>query len=221
MKLGDVVKVEKAPAPAGDSIWLLNLDAVEKNSGKVLEKKRIEPDSVSVSTTAFSENAILYSKLRPNLNKVVVADEPGLATSEMLPLVPNSEVLERRYLAYLLRSRAFVHLAVSSTAGSKMPRVSKRTLLEAVFEIPDLETQRRRIELLSSIETARSNVELQLESLDSLVKSRFASHSDHHRACGGVPRGSRPSACSGHPDRPGSPRWAGIPRVRRRSPCTC
>lgn len=52
-------------------------------------------------------------------------------------------------------------------------------------------------------------------------KLGFVSHSDHHRASDGALRGSRPSACSGHPDRPGSPRRAGIPRARRRSPCTC
>ena len=173
VKLGDVVEIEKAPDPSGSKVWLLNLDAIERDTGNVLEKNMVKPDSVSTSTVAFTENAILYSTLRPNLNKVVVADEPGFATSEMLPLVTKSEILDRRYLAYLLRSKSFVNLAVSSTAGAKMPRLSKKTLLEAVFTIPDLKTQYQRVRLLASIEKAREKTGLQVVRLDSLVKSRF------------------------------------------------
>ncbi|MFY1810294.1 restriction endonuclease subunit S [Bifidobacterium adolescentis] len=173
VRLGDIVKIEKASMPSGNNVWVLNLDAVEKGTGKVIVKNRMKADSAGTSTVAFTADAVLYSKLRPNLNKVVVADEPGLATSEMLPLIVNPEVLDRRYFAYLLRSNSFVNLAVSSTAGSKMPRMNKKTLLNAVFPIPSLELQHQRIDLLSSIEKARTKAELLIQQLDSLVKSRF------------------------------------------------
>ena len=173
VRLGDIVKIEKASMPSGNNVWVLNLDAVEKGTGKVIVKNRMKADSAGTSTVAFTADAVLYSKLRPNLNKVVVADEPGLATSEMLPLIVNPEVLDRRYFAYLLRSNSFVNLAVSSTAGSKMPRMNKKTLLNAVFPIPSLELQHQRIDLLSSIERARTKAELLIQQLDTLVKSRF------------------------------------------------
>lgn len=173
VRLGDIVKIEKASMPSGNNVWVLNLDAVEKGTGKVIVKNRMKADSAGTSTVAFTADAVLYSKLRPNLNKVVVADGPGLATSEMLPLIVNPEVLDRRYFAYLLRSNSFVNLAVSSTAGSKMPRMNKKTLLNAVFPIPSLELQHQRIDLLSSIEKARTKAELLIQQLDTLVKSRF------------------------------------------------
>lgn len=173
VRLGDIVKIEKASMPSGNNVWVLNLDAVEKGTGKVIVKNRMKADSAGTSTVAFTADAVLYSKLRLNLNKVVVADEPGLATSEMLPLIVNPEVLDRRYFAYLLRSNSFVNLAVSSTAGSKMPRMNKKTLLNAVFPIPSLELQHQRIDLLSSIEKARTKAELLIQQLDTLVKSRF------------------------------------------------
>lgn len=173
VRLGDIVKIEKASMPSGNNVWVLNLDAVEKGTGKVIVKNRMKADSAGTSTVAFTADAVLYSKLRPNLNKVVVADEPGLATSEMLPFIVNPEVLDRRYFAYLLRSNSFVNLAVSSTAGSKMPRMNKKTLLNAVFPIPSLELQHQRIDLLSSIEKTRTKAELLIQQLDTLVKSRF------------------------------------------------
>ena len=173
VRLGDVVRIEKAPSPSGDTVWLLNLDAVEKNTGRVLEKTLVSAASVGSSTTAFTSNAVLYSKLRPNLNKVVLPDGNGLATSEMLPLIPRADVLDKRYLAFLLRSKAFVNLAVSSTAGSKMPRLSKRVLLDAAFPIPSLDTQHYRVALLSSIEEAQFKANQRIAQLNSLVKSRF------------------------------------------------
>lgn len=54
-----------------------------------------------------------------------------------------------------------------------MPRMNKKTLLNAVFPIPSLELQHQRIDLLSSIEKARTKAELLIQQLDTLVKSRF------------------------------------------------
>ena len=131
VRLGDVLTIGTAPQPEGERVWLLNLDMVEKDTGRVIDKQRVDRTDIGQSTVPFDSEMVLYSKLRPNLNKVVLPDEPGYATSELLPLKVNRSVLDRRYLAYLLRSKSFVDLAVSSTAGSKMPRVNKSVLLEA------------------------------------------------------------------------------------------
>ena len=64
--------------------WLLDLEDIEKETGKVLQKKRYV-DVISKSDKhKFFTNNILYSKLRPYLNKVVLADEEGFCTSEIL-----------------------------------------------------------------------------------------------------------------------------------------
>ena len=173
VRLGDVITIEKADAPQGESVWMLNLDAVEKNTGRVLEKAMVAPSEVGTSTVPFSSKAVLYSKLRPNLNKVVMPDESGFATSEMLPLVADSNVLDRRYLAAFLRSRVFVNYAVASTAGAKMPRVSKKTVLDAKIRLPEFHAQVKRAGTFSALESQIETVEQQIAQLDQLVKSRF------------------------------------------------
>ena len=70
VRLGEVCSIERAAVPTGDKVWLLNLDAVEKDSGRVLEKRHVDRSEVGPSTVPFSDKAVLYSKLRPNLNKV-------------------------------------------------------------------------------------------------------------------------------------------------------
>lgn len=77
----------------GDNEWILDLEDIEKDSGKVLYKaKKQERNSISTKHK-FYAGQVLYSKLRPYLNKVVLADENGYCTSEILPLVFSDFVL--------------------------------------------------------------------------------------------------------------------------------
>lgn len=72
-------------------VWLLNLDMIESNTGKVIEKVYEISDN-TLSVQPFDEDNVLFSKLRPYLNKVVVPDEYGLATTELVPLRPMQYV---------------------------------------------------------------------------------------------------------------------------------
>lgn len=105
-------------------IWLLNLDMVEAQTGEIISKVEVAEEEIGSSTTTFCEDNVLYSKLRPYLNKVVVPMEKGYATSELVPLKPNSKKLHRLYFATALRSDAFVGFIQEQVAGAKMPRVS-------------------------------------------------------------------------------------------------
>lgn len=106
----------------GKMYWLLQLDMIESNTGKVLNKNLVTLDEIGASTIKFSSDNVLYSKLRPYLNKVVLPDEPGFATSEIIPLLPNEE-LNKIFLAFLLRDNGIVRFLNAHVSGSKMPRV--------------------------------------------------------------------------------------------------
>ena len=129
--------------------------------------------SLGSSTIPFTADSVLYSKLRPNLNKVVLPDSDGFATSEMIPLKPDASVLKREYLALFLRSGAFVSYAVDSTVGAKMPRVSRRTVLNAEVPLPSISDQESVILRFERINSLKLDCERQLSLLDDLVKSRF------------------------------------------------
>ena len=63
--------------------WMLDLEDIEKG-GRLLIKNRTRE---SKSTKhVFKKGQILYSKLRPYLRKVLVADEDGYCTSEIIPI---------------------------------------------------------------------------------------------------------------------------------------
>ena len=90
---------EVAPeSPSDDKqtgeVWLLNLDMIESNTGKVINKV-MEQESNLLSVSPFDEDNVLFSKLRPYLNKVVIPDGKGYATTELIPLRPNPIFLNK------------------------------------------------------------------------------------------------------------------------------
>lgn len=174
VRLGDVCTVSSSNAPIlDDRIWLLNLDMVEQQTGNIISYNYVENDALNGSIIQFDTDNVLYSKLRPNLNKVVIPDRGGFATSEMLPLKPNSNVLCREYLAAYLRSDSFVTWAISKTAGAKMPRLGTKVLLDKEIPLPPLEEQRRIADLLDKVSYLIAKRRAQLDKLDLLVKAKF------------------------------------------------
>ncbi len=126
-ELESVVQINKCKSiPTLDSnerAWLLNLDMVESDTGKIIDFNMVDLDAIGSSTVKFDDSSILYSKLRPYLNKVVIPSKSGYATSEILVMNPSKKI-NRFFLATLLRSKNFVDFANSTSYGAKMPRAS-------------------------------------------------------------------------------------------------
>ena len=141
MSIVEAAPIKSQRGDLADEVWLLNLDAVEAQTGTVLFKHRVQRGEINASTVYFTAESVLYSKLRPYLNKVVMPDEDGVATSEMIPMYPLADRLNRAYLCYWLRSDAFVRHISEKVAGAKMPRVSMDYLRSMAIEMPPLELQ--------------------------------------------------------------------------------
>lgn len=107
----------------GLKVWLLNLDMIEENTGRIIGYNMVDRTEVSSSTVGFDEGIILFSKLRPYLNKVVMTHQKGFATSELLPIAPNSERMSTRFLYEIITSKEFVADMQAKAIGTKMPRV--------------------------------------------------------------------------------------------------
>lgn len=157
-----MAEVVSCPAYEGEinqqdgKVWLLNLDKVEAESGKVLQKEYVPKHAIGASTVTFSADSVLYSKLRPYLNKVVEPDTSGYATSELIPLSPDTQCLHKTYLAALLRSRPFVSFISSRVAGAKMPRVQMKDFWNFPIPLPPLATQLRFVDFVASLKQSRS-----------------------------------------------------------------
>lgn len=164
----------KAALSKGDEeVWTLNLDQIESHSGKVLAKVMLNPSEVGPSTYVFNRGTVLYCKLRPYLNKVVVADNDGVATTELVPLRCDESKVLPHYLAHFLRSATFLAFATNVVAGAKMPRMVMSEFWSYPVPLPPLEEQRRIAAILDQAETLRTQRRTALALLDSLIQSLF------------------------------------------------
>lgn len=138
-----------------DQVWHLSLDQVESRTGIVVGRVMKPVRDAGTSTFVFDQGNVLYAKLRPYLNKVVCPDEIGISTTEMVPLRPIGTVVDRRYLAYFLRSDTFVRFASQAVAGVKMPRVIMDKFWRYQVPLPALSEQRRIVEILDEADRLR------------------------------------------------------------------
>ena len=160
-----------------EKIWLLNLDMVESNSGRIIDFNYVNKEEIGSSTCTFDTSNVLYSKLRPYLNKVVIPDRRGYATSEMTPLKPNKKVLNREYLTYSLRNKSFVDYISEKVSGAKMPRVVMNDFKSFELPIPPIELQNEFAEFVTKIDEIKSKMKASLSELEdnfnSLMQKAF------------------------------------------------
>ncbi|MNJ35020.1 Type-1 restriction enzyme EcoKI specificity protein [compost metagenome] len=175
VRLGDVAppKASKHSFAKDDEVWTLNLDQVEADTGKVLQKIMAPASEAGSSTHGFSVQHVLYSKLRPYLNKVVLPDEQGLATTELVPMLPDPLRLDRKYLAYYLRSKKFVDWVSSQVAGAKMPRVSMQLFWQHEIPLPILSEQVRIAAVLDKADAIRRKRQQAIQLADDFLRTVF------------------------------------------------
>ena len=171
MSIVEAAPIKSQRGNLADEVWLLNLDAVEAQTGTVLFKHRVQSGEINASTVYFTAESVLYSKLRPYLNKVVMPDEDGVATSEMIPMCPLADRLNRAYLCYWLRSDAFVRHISEKVAGAKMPRVSMDYFRSLAIEMPPLELQEQFAAFVEQTDKSKLAVQKGLQELEILKKS--------------------------------------------------
>ena len=137
-----------------DQVWLLNLDMIESNTGNII-KKIVVPKSEVLSAQPFDKGNVLFSKLRPYLNKVVSPKDKGYATTELVPLRPNQNILNRVFFTYLLRSDQFVQFANDISGGTKMPRMPLKELREFKCILPPINLQERFAEIVRQADKSK------------------------------------------------------------------
>lgn len=128
--LCDIVGVHVHPADIEDSTYL-GLEHVP--SGRFVPSEAGRSSDVQSAKHAYQPGDVLYGKLRPYLDKAVLALASGICTTELLVLRPRSGV-DSRFLIGVVHSPDFVAHAISGTTGSQHPRTSWNHIRE--FRLP-------------------------------------------------------------------------------------
>ncbi|RRB09292.1 restriction endonuclease subunit S, partial [Streptococcus agalactiae] len=169
VRLGCVASLSFFPNISGDKIpncsWVLDMEDIEKETGRLLRKNyKTEKSSYKSNKVSFSQNAVLYAKLRPNLKKVIVADEDGFATTELIPIKLFGNT-SPEYIKHCMVSPFYYFNIIQSVYGVKMPRVNSTFLSTTLIPLPPLAEQKR---IVAQIEKALVKVDEYAESYNKL-----------------------------------------------------
>jgi len=146
VRLGEVTnygRTEKSDhANIVDGTWILELEDLEKNGGRLLSVIEYPTRKPNSDKNQFKKGDVLYGKLRPYLNKVIVADRDGVASSELLPIRWSAPGLPE-FLRLLLLSDYFCTYVNNKTYGVKMPRLGTDDGKKAPIPLVPFAEQRR------------------------------------------------------------------------------
>lgn len=124
-------------------------DNIEKKTGVLLEYHTIAEDGVKSGKHRFYPGQILYSKIRPNLSKVVVVDFDGLCSADMYPI---EAIGDAKCLWYFMLSENFLEQASSAGSRSVLPKINQKELSALTVTIPDsIEEQKEIANIIDSL----------------------------------------------------------------------
>ncbi|MDO5647516.1 restriction endonuclease subunit S [Paracoccus sp. (in: a-proteobacteria)] len=102
-----------------------------------------EDDGVISGKYRFDAGEIIFSKIRPYLNKVAVADRSGMCSADMYVLNPMPEKLTTEYTHFILGSRKFLSYAETVSNRANIPKLNRKQILAFNCPVPTLKAQRQ------------------------------------------------------------------------------
>jgi type I restriction enzyme S subunit len=143
----------------------IGIASIERDTGNILNFKLVKEENLESGKYLFNEKHILYSKIRPNLNKVALPSFSGLLSADAYPILAKDNV-NRIFLAFLLRSNYFLNYILSHSDRANIPKVNKKQLSGFYCNIPDLGLQNKFAKIIEKIEEQKSLYEKELEKLE-------------------------------------------------------
>ena len=174
VELSEVAALERrslAPNDIKHGARYLGLEHIQ-SGGEILASVDVEANELKSSKFRFSDEHVLYGKLRPYLAKIALPDFSGICSTDIIPIRPGPN-LDRRYLAYLLRQEKMVEYANARASGANLPRLSPKQLAKLPIRLPPLAEQKRIAKILDAADALRAKRRQSLVELDSLLQSTF------------------------------------------------
>jgi len=139
---------------------------VESDTGLLINFKPTKGKEIGSAKIKFTTKDVLYSKLRPYLNKVHLPTFDGISATDLIPL-RTKEGIEREYLAHYLRTRRIVEYLNSRVHGVQLPRVSIEDIRSTPLPLPPTSEQKI---IVSQIERLFTEISVVRNSLHRLTK---------------------------------------------------
>ena len=149
----------------------IGIDSIEKDTGVLSGFRTVKEDNVISGKYVFTPKHIIYSKIRPNLNKVALPSFDGLCSADAYPILPNSNNCNRLYLAVLLRSEYFLDYILGFSARSNMPKVNRKQVEGFTAPLPPIALQEQFANFYEQLDKSKFELKLAIANISEMMKS--------------------------------------------------
>jgi restriction endonuclease S subunit len=126
---------------------------IESNSGRIFGTKTAKELGLKSGKYLFNNDAIVYSKIRPNLNKVCIPSYNGLCSADCYPIW-TLDGNNKEYLYYFILSSFFLRQSIPVSLRTGMPKINRVDLNLLYIILPPIPEQKRIAEILSTWDKA-------------------------------------------------------------------
>jgi type I restriction enzyme S subunit len=149
VRFGDVHKIKSNLVNALDYLDLPHIapNNISKGTAKLLSYKTIKEDKVFSPKHKFFKGQIIYSKIRPNLAKVIIAPIDGLCSADMYPI---DSKYNNQYTLYYMLTNSFIKIASNTESRTILPKINQKGLNAIPFPLCTLEEQHQIVQEIES-----------------------------------------------------------------------
>jgi type I restriction enzyme S subunit len=134
---------------------LLAPNHIESGSGKILYKETAIEQGAESGKYLVKAGDIVYSKIRPELNKVCIAEDDGLCSADMYAIHSRKE-FNQQFLMFLFLSESFNKAMIESSMRVAMPKVNREDVKNYQSAFPDADEQQQIVDYIER-ETMKLN----------------------------------------------------------------
>ncbi|GHD40902.1 restriction endonuclease subunit S [Streptomyces galbus] len=114
---------------------------IESGTGRLLGRETAASQGADSGKYVVTAGQVLYSKIRPALNKVAIAVEDCLCSADMYAIsLPDR--IDTRFARYFMSAKPFHDFATAMSMRVKMPKVNREELADGPWLLPQLTEQR-------------------------------------------------------------------------------
>ncbi|KAA3597917.1 MAG: restriction endonuclease subunit S [Calditrichaeota bacterium] len=178
-KLGEVCRIISKlidpKKPQYQNFLHIGAGNIESKKGTIKKLKTAKEENIISGKFLFDERMVLYSKIRPNLMKIVKCDFEGLCSADIYPLSPINKEITQSFLYYLFFTIKFTEYAIEGSQRAGMPKVNRNHLFKYSFYCPSIQRQQKIVEKLESLSAETKKLESiyqkKIEDFEELKKS--------------------------------------------------
>ena len=140
----------------------IGIDSIEKETGRLSGYRTVAEDGVISGKYLFTEKHIIYSKIRPNLNKVAMPDFAGVCSADAYPILVKDDICVKEYLGYTMRSKYFLDYILAFSNRTNLPKVNKKQVEGFTLPLPPLELQQQFAAFVAQVDKSKHFSELEV-----------------------------------------------------------